>query len=158
MVMVIDAAAIHATSDSFRALQASGLIAIAIVVLGAATLIAVLVLTRRADPTRARGAVAPAHSLTFPVGQREIHRVSFRFDQTWGWVTIEVDGVVVVKTLVTVSVGLVRTYDLTVGTDEVHHVRIEKTRPLFYSFARPQPLRAFVDGVLVAENDGRTRS
>jgi hypothetical protein len=50
MVMVIHAAAIHATSDSFRALQASGLTSTVIVALGAGALIAVLVLTRRADP------------------------------------------------------------------------------------------------------------
>jgi hypothetical protein len=60
----------------------------------------------------------------------------------------------IVKGLVTLSFRLVTAFDFRVGQDEVHAVRIEKHRPLVASFARPQPIKGFVDGVLIAENDG----
>jgi hypothetical protein len=113
------------------------------------------------DPSPGKGSAlepvrptANSHVLSFTVGEHEKHTVVYSFDQMWGWLTITVDGVLVVKTLVTFSFRLVSRFDFQVGQAEVHAVRVEKHRALFFSFARPQPIKAFVDGVLVAEADG----
>jgi len=107
-------------------------------------------------PTKAIDAEGKAHILTFSVGDQEKHMVVFTFDQKWGWLTISVDDVLIVKKLVTFTFRLVTAFDFSVGHAEVHNVRIEKHRALVGSFARPQPIKGFVDGVLVAENDGNT--
>jgi hypothetical protein len=86
------------------------------------------------------------------VGERETHEVGFSFDQTWGWLVVTVDDIVVAKKLVTLSARLVTAIDISVGDDEVHAVRLEKHRPLAMSFARHQPLKGFVDGTLVVES------
>ena len=118
-----------------------------------------VVLTK--DPTRNQpGSKAPtsqsdrSHALVFTVGEHEQHVVAFFWDQVWGWITITVDGNLIEKKLVTLSFRLVRVSEFEVGENEKHLVRIEKRRTLFASFAQPQPIRGFVDGVLVAENDG----
>ncbi|RFA15943.1 hypothetical protein B7R21_03045 [Subtercola boreus] len=95
-----------------------------------------------------------AHVLRFSVGDSERHEVFYRWDQVWGWVTVTVDDVLVSKQLVTISFRLMRVLELQVGESEKHSVRIEKRRSLFFSAARPQPIEAFVDGVLVASDDG----
>ena len=94
------------------------------------------------------------HVLRISVGDSEQHVVFYRWDQVWGWVTVTVDDVLVSKQLVTLSFRLVRVLELQVGDSEKHSVRIEKRRSLFFSAARPQPIEAFVDGVLVASDDG----
>lgn len=111
------------------------------------------------DPSRrissARpGHVATTHTLEFTVGEREKHSVVFVFDQMWGWLTISVDETLILKKFITFSFKLRRVFEFPVGANERHTVRIEKTRPLFVAFARPQPIRAFCDGSLVAEDDG----
>jgi hypothetical protein len=108
----------------------------------------------RRTTTVRRGRVATLHTLSFLVGDREKHSVDFVFDQMWGWLTISVDGRLIIRRFITFSVRLRRVFDFRVGTGERHDVRIEKTRPLLVAFARPQPTRAFCDGVLVAEDDG----
>jgi len=95
-----------------------------------------------------------AHLLEFTVGDREKHRISYRWDQVWGWLTVTVDGDLVMKQLVTYTFRLVNVVEFAVGEAERHAVRIEKRRPLLASFAQPQPINAFVDGVLVARLDG----
>ena len=136
-------------------------VALDLVVAGLAVL-SVIILAK--DPSRMR--LPPpegteqadrVHTLAFTVGNEERHTVVCSFDQVWGWLTVTVDGAMVVKKLVTFTLRLVATFDFPVGHIEVHQVRIEKRRPLLVSFARPQPIRAFVDGVLVAENDGVIR-
>jgi hypothetical protein len=97
-------------------------------------------------------------TLTFTVGERETHTVTFAFDQLWGWLTIAVDDVLIVKKLVLLSFRLVAVYEFIVGAAEVHTVRIEKRRALYKSYRKPQPIRAFVDGTMVAETDGRRRA
>jgi hypothetical protein len=109
---------------------------------------------RTPSATGAQNLTGKSHTLTFTVGDQEKHTVVFMFDQMWGWLTISVDDVMIVKGLVTLSFRLVTAFDFRVGQDEVHAVRIEKHRPLVASFARPQPIKGFVDGVLIAENDG----
>ena len=112
------------------------------------------------DPSRRErnaarpGRVATTHTLDFTVGDREKHEVAFTFDQMWGWLTISVDGRLIIKRFITVSFRLRREFEFEVGERERHVVRIEKTRPLLLAFANPQPIRAYCDGTLVAENDG----
>ena len=101
------------------------------------------------------GDLGKTHLLTFTVGVREQHTVAYSFDQVWGWLTISVDGVTIITKLVTYTLRLVSRFEFPVGETEVHTVRIERHRALLFSFARPQPIKAFVDGVLVAETDGR---
>ena len=90
--------------------------------------------------------------LRFSVGVEEKHDVLFTYDQVWGRVTLDVDGVTILRDTVVMSFRLVRTWNVVVGTGEMHNVRIEKHRPLLFSFLRPQPLFAYVDGVLVAQS------
>jgi hypothetical protein len=117
----------------------------------------VLIVILMNDPYPHRGAVttkprqrAMAYVLEFSVGDRETHQVLYRWDQIWGWLTVSIDGVVVVKQLITFSFRLVRVVEFTVGQEETHRVRVEKRRPVTVSYARPQPLTAFVDGTPVA--------
>jgi len=90
--------------------------------------------------------------LAFNVGSAELHHVTFNFDKFWGGLSIEVDGTRVVGDLRLFSVNLVKTYEFTVGTAERHTVRIDKHRAVFFAGFRPQPVRAYVDGQLVAES------
>jgi len=129
---------------------------VALIGIGVATF---LILARDPAPTGA-ATERPVYSgspftLSFTVGEREKHTVEYQFDQAWGWLTITVDGMLVVKTLVTLTFRLVSTFTFDIGNTEVHTVRIEKHRALYRSFSKPQPIRAFVDGALVAETDGR---
>jgi len=90
--------------------------------------------------------------MTFRVGQVEQHEVAFSFDKMWGGRKIEVDGVSVMDDVLLLSLSLTKVWEFPVGTTEVHQVRIEHHRPLVFSFARRQPIKAFVDGQLVAED------
>ena len=92
--------------------------------------------------------------MTFEVGVREKHSVSFSFDKFWGGLTITVDGNSVVNTTRIFSVGLVATWQFDVGAEEVHKVQIDKHRALLFPFMRPQPVFGYVDGVLVAQHAG----
>ena len=90
--------------------------------------------------------------LDFTVGVYERHQVCFSFDKVWGRLSITVDAVPVTKELRMFSVSLSKRYEFVVGVQERHQVVIEKTRPLLFAGLRAQPCRAYVDGVLVAEN------
>jgi hypothetical protein len=107
--------------------------------------------TARQDATGTTGFAA--HGLSIDVGVVERHRVDFAWDQMWGNATVTVDGVPLVHDLQMFSLSLVKSWDFPVGVTEVHQVRIEKHRALLFSFARPQPLIAFVDGQFVARQD-----
>ncbi|WP_372443604.1 hypothetical protein [Nucisporomicrobium flavum] len=87
----------------------------------------------------------------FDVGVGERHRVEFSFNKFWGRLSIKVDGVDVVRTVRLASVDRVKRYEFVVGSQERHHVRIEKHRELLFAGFRPQPVYAFVDGRLVAQ-------
>lgn len=123
---------------------------------------ATLTLILAKDPARtgaptSSGARRPSvHLLEFEVGEHETHAISYRWDQTWGWLTVTVDGSLIARQLVMYSVRLARSMEFEVGTNEKHVIRIEKRRPLVTSFARPQPLTAYVDGVAIAMHDGGT--
>jgi hypothetical protein len=91
-------------------------------------------------------------ALSFEVGTQEKHLVEFRFDQFWGGLVVTVDNQSIVRELRIMSISLVKTYELVVGRSEQHHVRIDKTRKLFFPGFRSQVVRAFVDGEFVAQD------
>ncbi len=51
------------------------------------------------------------------------------------------------------SFSTVRTWKFEVGVDERHAVQIDKHRAVMFARFRPQPVYAYVDGVLVARNN-----
>lgn len=89
--------------------------------------------------------------LAFSVGHDEVHRVVFRFNKFWGNLSITVDERPVVRDVRMFSVRLTKTYRFSVGTNELHEVRIEKDRKALLAGGRSQPVRAFVDDVLIAK-------
>ena len=91
---------------------------------------------------------------SFEVGKSERHTVSFAFDQVWGSLQIDVDGVPVRRDLRLISSSLVKRYQVTVGREEVHEVVIEKERKFFFAGFRPQKYRALIDGRLVLAREG----
>jgi hypothetical protein len=91
--------------------------------------------------------------LGFDVGSAEKHRVVFRFSKFWGTVNLDVDDEPVVREIRIFSINLTKKYVVSVGTSERHEIRIEKDRPVAFAGARRQPVRAYVDNVLVAEAD-----
>ncbi|SKC36449.1 hypothetical protein SAMN06309945_0196 [Okibacterium fritillariae] len=90
--------------------------------------------------------------MTVVVGVQEQHTVVFSFDKVWGRLSITVDGQSVVDTVRVVSLSRVATWEFPVGWNERHIVRIEKHRAAFFAGFRPQPVYAYVNGVLVAQN------
>lgn len=91
--------------------------------------------------------------MTFTVGHEEQHEVAFSFDKFWGRLLITVDGQSVIDTVRLFSLGLVQTWEFPVGVMEVHTVRIEKRRERLFAGFRPQPVTAYVDGVVVMQRD-----
>ncbi|GAB3938896.1 hypothetical protein [Micromonospora vulcania] len=89
---------------------------------------------------------------TFDVGVRERHEVTFSFDKFWGGLSILVNGQPVRQELRVLSVELVKRYEFVVGQEERHAVLVEKERKLLFAGFRPQQVRAYVDGQLVAEH------
>ncbi len=85
------------------------------------------------------------------VGDHERHAVEFQFNKFWGNLSIKVDDHVVVRDIRFMSFKLKKIYEFPVGEQELHVVRIEKTRALAFAGFRAQPVRGFVDDNLVAE-------
>ena len=94
------------------------------------------------------------HILAFTVGKDEKHVISYRWDQVWGWLTVTVDDVPILKKFVLFDFRLTSVVEFEVGRREKHTVRVEKRRSLVTSFARPQPITGFVDGRAMATHDG----
>ena len=91
---------------------------------------------------------------SFIVGAHEKHQVDFSFDQFIGNLEIKVDGQRVVNDFRMLSLFLTKRYEFTVGTQEQHHVVIEKKRKLFLAGFRPQTYRILIDGKLVQTHEG----
>jgi hypothetical protein len=89
--------------------------------------------------------------ISFEVGVTERHQVLFSFNKFWGNLSITVDNANVVRTVRLASLDLVKRYEFVVGTNEQHHVCIEKHRQRLFAGFRPQPVYAYVDGQLVAQ-------
>jgi hypothetical protein len=160
LLVVGGAATAFAVAALIRGVTAgiAGVVA-ALVVLSIGVLL-IVILSKDPAQGRDRGSIGARQGkavfLRFTVGAGETHRVEYRWDQMWGWVTVTVDGVLVLRDLVTFTLRLTRVDEFEVGESEKHRVRIEKRRPLLASFARPQPITAFVDGVGVPTAEGVT--
>lgn len=92
-----------------------------------------------------------AMELCFDVGSAEKHRVVFRFNKFWGTVNLDVDDEPVVREMRIFSISHTQKYVVSIGTAERHEIRIEKDWSVVFAGARPQPVRAYVDNILVAE-------
>jgi len=84
------------------------------------------------------------------VGVNEQHWVQVYFDKFWGGFRITVDGLEAFSETQVLDFKTVRRYVIPVGFAERHEVVIEKERAVFLAGFRPQQVRGFVDGVLVA--------
>lgn len=91
---------------------------------------------------------------SFLVGAQEQHQVDFSFDQVIGNLEIQVDGQPLVKDFRMLSLRLTKRYEFTVGTQEQHHVAIEKKRKLFLAGFRPRRYQIFIDRQLVQTYEG----
>lgn len=89
----------------------------------------------------------------FNIGVTEVHQIDIRFDQFWGKFQIFVDGVVAVDRLFIFDFSTSRDFDLWVGVHEKHHVRINKTRPLFFAGFQPHTYTIMIDNVVVNRFD-----
>ncbi len=89
--------------------------------------------------------------LSFEVGSAERHDVVFRFNKFWGTVNIDVDHELAFRDVGIFSIRLTKKYFVSVGAAERHEIRIEKDRALAFAVVRRQPVRAYVDNILVAE-------
>ena len=89
----------------------------------------------------------------FDVGEEEKHRVEFHWGQMFGRIRITVDDEEVVQKnqALRLTSTKLRKFEFAVGTEEKHHVLIEKEKPRFLGGARKQTCRAFVDGELIGE-------
>ncbi|MBC9943844.1 hypothetical protein ICL81_04795 [Leucobacter sp. cx-328] len=89
--------------------------------------------------------------MSLVVGFEEKHLVEFSFDEFWGGIKITVDGVKVMGTVQILSFSTMKAWEITVGTNEQHHVRFEKRRAQFFAAFKPQPVRVYVDGIFIME-------
>lgn len=85
----------------------------------------------------------------FNIGITEIHQLDIRYDQMWGKFRIYVDGIVAIDRLFMFDFKITRDFDLWVGVNERHHVRINKTRPVFFAGFSPHSYTIYIDGVMV---------
>ncbi len=97
------------------------------------------------------GGRSRALELSFEVGSTERHNVVFSFNKFWGTVSIGVDHKSAFRGVGIFSISLTKKYFVSVGTAERHEIRIERDRALAFAGVRRQPLRAYVDNILVAE-------
>ena len=111
------------------------------------------------------------------VGDREMHTLEFTWGQLFGTVQMKLDGVVVyrgrpiaLEEIVTLSRpalylfrtfvtketpnALTRSWELDVGTEEKHRVRIDKIRPQILAGLRPSVFQVYIDDKLVDEQRG----
>ncbi len=93
---------------------------------------------------------SPPLDLIFEVGDRVRHRVAVHVAKFWGTLSVTVDGSSARHEIRRYSVGLTRTYVVTVGQPVRHEVKVEQDRAAFSAGSRPQPVRVYVDDVLTA--------
>lgn len=92
---------------------------------------------------------------SFEVGDTELHKVLYDFNQGLGTLYIDVDGVRIISDFRLFSLSLTKEYSFKVGLAEVHEIRIEKQRKLILGGNRPYRLRIFIDGELWHEQVGK---
>jgi hypothetical protein len=82
----------------------------------------------------------------FEVGEAERHNVAFTWDQLWGPMKISVDGKQVVRKRGWFSLRRTKGYEFSVGSTEIHQVRIAKTAQSPMGGFQGQECVAYVDG------------
>lgn len=82
----------------------------------------------------------------FQVGEKEVHRIQFSFDQIWGLVKIAVDGKTIIRDVRLLSFSRIKDYRFVVGEAERHQVLIRKERPWVGAAVRRQICHVFIDG------------
>ena len=110
--------------------------------------------------------------LSICVGEREMHVLEFTWGQLFGTVQMELDGAVVYRgrpiafdEIVTLAKpalylfrtfvskttpnSLIRSWELEVGSEEKHRVRIDKIRPQLLAGFRPSVFQVFIDDKLI---------
>jgi hypothetical protein len=115
--------------------------------------------------------------LSVSVGEREMHAFEFTWGQLFGTVQMKLDGEVVYRgrpvaldeivtlarpslylfrTFISKSIpnSLVRSWELEVGSEEKHRVRIDKIRPQILAGLRPSVFQVYIDDKLVDEQRG----
>lgn len=92
---------------------------------------------------------------SFEVGVNEKHIVDFSFNQFLGNLSIHADGKKLISDFRMFSLSLTKSYEFTVGKDEIHHVKIDKIRKLVFAGLRRTKYKVFIDGVLTNEFEGR---
>lgn len=92
--------------------------------------------------------------IAFDLGKAEKHYVVFSFNQIFGSIEIQVDGIQIINKTEFFSHQLVKTFMFDVGTKEIHSVRIVKERKLILAGFRKHKYRIFVDEELVEERVG----
>ncbi len=92
---------------------------------------------------------------TTEIGTEEKHQLHVTFDQTLGKVEVQVDGRNVALDWRSFSLHRTRHYDLSVGREETHDVRIELTRKAEVGGFRDQTCRVLVDGAPVGSYVGK---
>lgn len=91
----------------------------------------------------------------FSVGENEIHEIEFKFNQCWGNLHILVDGEKIIGSYRQFSDSLTRTFELNVGIEEIHQVRIEKIRKLVFAGFREHVGKVYIDEYLLYEFKGK---
>jgi hypothetical protein len=85
----------------------------------------------------------------FSIGNSEKHLIDMSYDQFWGRFEIKVDNITAISRLFMFDFAFTRDFDLWVGVNEKHHLRINKTRPTFFAGFRPHTYMIYIDGVMV---------
>lgn len=91
-------------------------------------------------------------TFAFVVGTAEQHQVAFSYEKLLGKISITVDGIDAVRTTMLLEVRTTETWEIVVGVQEQHRVRIVKRRPLLLPMFRPHQVTAYVDDVVVAQH------
>ena len=91
----------------------------------------------------------------FKVGESEIHKVDFYFNQFWGNLFIKLDGTKILKTIRIISFSLTKVYEFDVGVAEKHEVKIEIKRKLFFAGFREYTANVYIDNVFLYNFKGK---
>ncbi len=87
----------------------------------------------------------------FTLGIQERHNVSISFDKFWGKFELKVDQYVAISNYLIFSFGLTKTWEIWVGVQEKHFLRVEKIRPLLFAGFSSHTYRIYIDGILVQQ-------
>lgn len=89
----------------------------------------------------------------FNIGVQEVHQVDIRYEQMRGKFQIYVDGILAIDRLFMFDFSTSRDFDLWIGVNERHHLRVNKTRPLFFPGFQAHTYTIIIDGVVVNKFD-----